>query len=126
MTDFVQQLFDLLEFLVRQSSRMDTFDLSSKVFELGRIRGGWKGERKDFDGHYTFVGSGVLGVHVRWTLRGAAAFPFNSKEPQRAIRQLGPMPIPKEKKMIRNMSRGDSPSFKNQCEWNLSTTIITP
>jgi hypothetical protein len=51
----VQQLFDLLEFLARQSSRMNAFDLPSKVFKLGWVCGWWEGKGKGFDGHYTLT-----------------------------------------------------------------------
>ena len=60
VADFVQQLFDLLELLVRQSSRMNTFDLPSKVFKLGWVRRGRKGEGNGFDGHYTSTDSDIL------------------------------------------------------------------
>ena len=55
-TNLVQQLLDLFEFLVRQSSWVDTPDLSSEVFELGRVGSRWKGKRDGFYGHDCFPG----------------------------------------------------------------------
>lgn len=60
-TSLVKQLLDLLELLVRQPSRVDTFDLPTKVLELGRVGSGWEGKRKGFDGHCKVVGDDILG-----------------------------------------------------------------
>lgn len=47
----VEQILDLLELLLRQCSWIDTLDFTTKVGELGRVRGRRKRERGDFDGH---------------------------------------------------------------------------
>lgn len=59
--NLVQQLLDLLELLVCQSSRVDASDLPSKVLKLGRVRSAWEGKRENFDGHCNFAGSDSLG-----------------------------------------------------------------
>ena len=60
ITDFIQQLFDLLELLVCQSPRVNASDLSSKVFKFGWVRRRRKGKGEGFDGHYTLTDSDVL------------------------------------------------------------------
>ena len=56
-SNLVQQLFYLFELFVRQSSGVDSPDLSTKIDKLRRIRGGREGQRDGFDGHRGYLRS---------------------------------------------------------------------
>lgn len=80
--DLVQQLFNLLELLVRQSPRVNTSDLPSKVFKFGWICRGWERNREEFNGHYTFVDNDELSrrsdTEPHFFPRAAQAFCFST------------------------------------------------
>lgn len=64
-THLVQRLLNLLEVPLRQVPRIDSLDFSSKILELGSIRGGRERQGKELNSHRAVSGSGSEGSESR-------------------------------------------------------------